>query len=370
VLFVSDGGELAKGIQTGRENEVWRLVAEDGEATEFDAVKALNDLVDRDMSGATRILRQRVEQVIQTSEDTILAYKLAILLNFYHVTFAKLLGDQTALVGCLGGLESEALRQFRSLMRDHIAALQGEFQLTPPDMGAPEFLHEALKQLMAIMGSYDTSLAPSDSRESDFELVLAEALDPFLAGCGDMAKNLPSPSDSIFLVNCMTAAKGVLATFEFTSARIRELQAEVEKRFSLLVEVQYRFFCREPGLEGVFAALRPLADKREDIEKVRALEALQPQALMQAGQHLDDFLPSALMDAMENLKQLQDPTLARQITEEAAERFCVDFEHVEEMLLYADELAEQEAGGTEGLASHNLRTLFPRTTGEIRALLS
>ncbi len=44
VLFVSDGGELARGIQAGRENEVWRLVAgSDDELPAFDAVKALND---------------------------------------------------------------------------------------------------------------------------------------------------------------------------------------------------------------------------------------------------------------------------------------------------------------------------------------
>ncbi len=83
---------------------------------------------------------------------------------------------------------------------------------------------------------------------------------------------------------------------------------------------------------------------------------------------LDDFLPSALMDAVERLKHLQDSKLAQDITEEAAEKFCVDFEHVEEMLMLADELAEQQHGESDEFQS--LRALFPRTSGEIRVLLS
>ena len=133
VLFVSDGNEIARGMQEGRENEPWQqlMMADDDdenggdEPLEFDALKALSDLVDRDVSGAARILRQRVEQVIQTNEDTILAYRLANLLNFYRVTFAKLLGAQSVLLEAIANLEAEALRQFRALMRDYIATLQG-----------------------------------------------------------------------------------------------------------------------------------------------------------------------------------------------------------------------------------------------------
>ncbi len=366
VLFVSDGDELARDIQAGRQNEIWRLVADEDVAPAFDAVKALNDLVDRDISGAGRILRQRAEQVIQSSEDTILTYKLANLLGFYRATFSRLLGDASTLVESLGSLESEALRQFRSLMRDHITAVQGDFQHSPPNLAPPDFLQDALKQLVAIMKTYDTSLSSASSGETDFQPVLVEALDPFIAGCRNMSNGISPPGNSIFLTNCLLAAKSILGDFEFTRARVREVQAEIEKHTHTLAAYQYQFFCHESGLGTIFAALRGLADKKEDVEKVAGLEALQPAALLQASQTLDDFLPSALMDAMESIKQLQDARLARNMTEEAAERFCQDFEHVEDMLTFADELTEQR----HGTANEPLRALFPRTTGEIRVLLS
>ncbi|KAK3941165.1 oligomeric complex COG6-domain-containing protein [Diplogelasinospora grovesii] len=360
VLFVSEGDEIAKGIQAGRENEVWRLTAEEGEeAAAFNPVTALNELVDRDMSGAVRILRQRVEQVIQTNEETILAYKLANLLNFYKGTFSKLLSPQSSLVDSLGLLESEALRQFRALMRDHIASIQGDMQHTPTDLHPPEFLLDALEQLSAIMKTYETSLTSTGDREADFRPILAEAFDPFISGCTNMAQTLDPPSNSIFLVNCSLAARGVLTPFDFTEKHVSELDSRIDKERAQLADNQYFFLRSTSGLDALIESLGALEEEnREDVEKVRLLESVQPPALTRASQILDDFLPSALMDAMENLKDLQDSKMARDITEEAAERFCVDFEHVEEMLMLADEMAEQQTESGSELELQSLRALY------------
>lgn len=372
VFFVSEGGEIAAGIQAGRENEVWRLADDDesGQTLEFDAVAALNELVDRDMSGAVRVLRQRVEQVVQTNEETILAYRLANLLNFYRETFNRLLGPKALLAEALGNLESEAMRQFRSLMRDHIAALQGDFQHTPADLGLPDFLRDALDQLSAIMKTYDTSLSSSLDREADFHPILTEALDPFLNGCENIGKGVPHPDDSIFLINCYEATRDSLSRYDFTQLKTSSLQSRIDEEARKLVESQYIFLKTESGLDELMDSLLRLTDTPGDIAKVRTLEAVQPSALSKASQMLDDFLPSALMDATENLKNLLDARLARDVTEEAAEKFCTDFEHVEEMLMLADEVAEEEAEDDEVEDIVRLRGLFPRTSGEIRVLLS
>ena len=369
VLFISEGDEIAKGIQVGRENEVWRLVAEDGEATPaFDPVTALNELVDRDMSGAARMLPQRVEQVIQINDKLILAYKLANLLNFYKTTFSRLLGNGSSLVDSLGALETEALRLFRSLARDHVATLQGEFQQTSADLRPPDFLVDALEQLSAIMGTYETSLTASDDREAGFEPVLVEIFDPYMAGCTNMAQATRPPSDAIFTINCLLAARNILSRFDFTKSRNLQLQTRINEEKAKLIASQYAFFRNESGLDNLIKSFAPLKDEEGDIARVALLEAVQGPALTGASQTLDNFLPSALMDAVENLKHLQDAKIARDITEEAAEKFCVDFEHVEQMLMLADELvSKRDEDETE---APSLRALFPRTSGEIRVLLS
>ncbi|KAK4140093.1 oligomeric complex COG6-domain-containing protein [Dichotomopilus funicola] len=358
-LFIGEGDEIAKGFQAGRHNEIWRLIAEDGQDSDgFDAVKTLNELVDRDMSGAARLLRQRVEQVIQTNEETILAYKLANLLNFYKSTFSRLLSSGSALVETLGALESEALRQFRSLARDHVATIQGDFQHTPPDLRPPGFFSDALEQLTAIMKTYETSFTSSSDREDEFEPVMAEAFDPFISGAANMAKSLRAPSDSIFLINCSLAAQRSLSPFDFTQRRVANLQMQVDEQRVRLAEVQYQFFRASSGLDGLIAQLGPIGEGEEEIKKVAMLDAVKPEALSQASQTLDDFLPSAQMDAVERLKNLQDSRLVQDVIQEAAERFCVDFEHVEETLILADEMAEQEHGDSSTLSRSGERYIW------------
>lgn len=93
------------------------------------------------------------------------------------------------------------------------------------------------------------------------------------------------------------------------------------------------------------------------------------------------------MDATDNLKRVQSAGFVKSVTEEAVEAFCRDFEFVEGMIIGADEArgisdvggrgdseveserkSEEEGEGKE--KGYSLRALFPRTTGEIRVLLS
>ena len=369
VLFISDGDEIAKGIQEGRDNEPWsRMLGDQKLSSNFDGLKALNELVDRDVAGVARVLRQRIGQVIQSHEETIMAYKIANLLNFYRVTFSKLLGEESILLESLSTLEESALRQFRALMRDHVAGLYSETQTAPLDLGPPEFLQEGLKQLTAIMKTYETSFTSLDRREADFRPVLGEAFDPFIRGSESLAKDLETPAGAIFAINCFLASRNVLAPFEFTAGRLSEIQDTVEEYSAKLIDYQYSFFRTRSALQPLIQALAPLSNTTEDLVSIRSLEAFQPESMLQASQTLDDFLPSALMDAMENLKNLQSSRLAREITEEAADQFCNDFEEVEEKLIAADQATGDFQGTTAEIPS--LRTLFPRTSGEIRVLLT
>jgi hypothetical protein len=171
------------------------------------------------------------------------------------------------------------------------------------------------------------------------------------------------------------------------------------------------------GLQTLLEALEPFSNtskdetetKNEQTEKpdqqkpqladLASLPAFQPEALVASSQQLDDFLPSALMDATDNLKRVQSASLVQSVTEDAVEAFCRDFEFVEGMIIAADEARgmTQASLGTGGSVfsgrsgrslrrpgtgedrdeddgeredQWSLRSLFPRTTGEIRVLLS
>ncbi|OAQ66652.1 component of oligomeric golgi complex 6 [Pochonia chlamydosporia 170] len=356
VLFIAEGEELAKGLRQGRDTEVWRLVADDeDDDREFNALGALNNLVDRDMAGVGRLVRQRVEQVIRTTEDIIPAYKLATLLSFYGITFERLLGPASKLADCVHGLENESLRQFRSLLKDNIALIQSDADKIPTDLAPPPFFHDALDQLAAIMLTFDSSLSSSAIPESEFEGVLTDALEPFMIACDNMAKSMPPLRASIFIVNFKSAASKRLAKFEFTKRRAEELRLDIAKESAKLVQHQYEFFRLRSGLNSLFSS--------ECDAYSKSIPALNATVLAKASQQLDEFLPSALLDAIDRVKNLEDAMIARQITEEAAEMFCKDFEEFEKKL-------ESMGPSTGASDDASVRLLFPRTSTEIRVLLS
>lgn len=369
-LFVSDGDEIAKGIQSGRDSEPWSTF----DRGTFDGQKALEQLVNRNLAGVARVLRQRIEQVVQSHSDPVLTYKIANLLEFYRVMFQKLLGKDSSVLETLSTLKDFTLGQFQNIMKDQATSVQADLTHPPPDLHIPDFLEDALKLLQALMKSYDSSLAPASSRESDFQPILDQALNPFLDICEKLAKQAQDPAQSIFFANCLLAAKTALSPYDFVQTRISLLDETLATCTSALTDYQHAFFLHTSGLHPLVAALAPLDSTPASIAKIPSLSPFQPDALKNTSQILDDFLPSALMDAMENLKGLSNAKVAGEITAEAAERFCEDFEFVEGRLAEVDEerLRGSEDGeeGEEGREQALLREVFPRTTGEIRVLLS
>ena len=108
---------------------------------------------------------------------------------------------------------------------------------------------------------------------------------------------------------------------------------------------------------------------------------------------LDVFLPNAQLDALDNLKSLKDKVTAKEITEAAIQMFCDDFEQVEHAIEDHDEEVDRadstvaheqtqvssvdrdaQEGDENEEGDKQQRTMFgpyfPRTTAEIRVLLS
>jgi hypothetical protein len=136
-----------------------------------------------------------------------------------------------------------------------------------------------------------------------------------------------------------------------------------------LTEYQHQYLVHESGLITLLDALSTISDTLESVKTIPDLEAFKPDALVAASQQLDEFLPSALIDASENIKRLRNREMIQEITEEAAGKFCEDFESVEGKMMAADDLTYDDEKEDEE-QEPGLRDLFPRTSGEIRVLLS
>ncbi|KAL8873822.1 MAG: hypothetical protein Q9174_000780 [Haloplaca sp. 1 TL-2023] len=376
-LFISEVGETIQSVRAGQYSEPCSA----SDDNSFNGEKALNTLVNRNVVGVARALRQRVEQAVQGQDDSVAVYKIANLISFYRVTLAKLLGVGSSVMEALSSLEGSARRQFETLQSDQTANMQAELTQAPSDSSVPALLDDSLLQLTALMKSYESSLTPVGSREEDFAPILSQTLKPVLDACQTIARNLDAPSHGIFLLNCYLAARKTLQPFvHFTQLSLSHIEEQIQLSTSDLVEYQHHFFLHVSGLHPLLADLAPLSDSATDLRAIRTLPKFQPAALTEAKQTLDDFLPSASIDALENLKELSDSNVAVTISSDAADRFCEDFEFVERRLVAVDEtLATDENDSDEGQETKAqeqeegrvlLKGVYPRTTGEIRVLLS
>jgi len=362
VLFISGDDEMAKTIRAGIESEPWSRADGADSAPAFDGRQALNQLVDRDLAGVFRQLRQRIEQVIQSHEDATLAYRISNLVNFYGSIFTNLLGESSALLEALRPLAETAMRSFRLTTRDHVANLQADLVVSPDDLSPPEFLTDALETLQILMKSYDTSIVTTDrtQRIEGFQPILQEALDPFLAGCQDITNRLKTPNSHIFALNCLLATQETLRLYAFAD-RTADLQPRADEHERALTDATHSWFLRESGVRTLVDHVNTIDDLASSYKDHKQLASI--------AQQLDAFLPSATDDARTFIGQLEDKVMARRVIEQAAERFCEDFERIEGLIVQADEVrAAQVNGDTE--EESFLRDVFPRTGDEIRVLLS
>jgi hypothetical protein len=365
-LAATDGDEIAKGIKAGTESAPWTVI--DGEA--FDGRAALEQLASRNLNGVLRVLRQRVEQVIHNQDDAVLTYKLMNLFSFYRVIFLKLLGSDCNICETLSSLEASAFRRFESVMADHAKSMQNYAHQLPSDLRVPDYLIEALTHFQSLVKSFDSSLATTTTHEEKLQRIMSLSVNPFLEVCRQQISGTKEPAHSIFLLNCLLATRAAFSGQDFVQKRGSQIEGQILICTTALVDYQHAYFLHHSGLHPLVAALALLPDESpQELSRIADFPSFQPTALRAASQRLDDFLPSALMDAMDNLKHLVNKHLSSEITAEAAERFCEEFDFVEGKLTMLDDMVRSDPGRAEE-GRFQLRTIFPRTSGEIRVLLS
>ena len=385
-IFISDQAEISKSIQSSIRNEPWIDAEGEGESVEetvFDGRRALIVLVNHNIRGVARNLRQRIEQVIRASEEASLSYQLSNLLAFYRLIFSRILGEDSDFLPILTDLAQSSLRHFRLLVHDDLLALQSDLPDIDDDLSPPPFLATTLSSLATLLRSFDTSLDPSADKESEIAPILNEALTPFLDVAIDLSADLPELPQTVYRLNCFLAVGPVLSPFPFTHACLKTLSPRVSALTSHLIDAQHAYFLHTSGLHPLLSALAAMGAAAETPTKqqllaIPTLDAFATEALREAARKLDDFLPSAVMDARARLERLTDGELAERVTAEGAERFMEDFESVEGRMEGCDyamveeedereEVEDEEGGRRAGLRL--LKDSFPRTIGEVRVLL-
>ncbi|KAK9468110.1 oligomeric Golgi complex subunit 6 [Lipomyces arxii] len=345
LIFVADDNGVAPNLEEVLTSEPW--------TEQLDLKRVIGELTDKNLQSICKPLKTRVDQAISGDLGSTLAYRISTLIDFYRSIFSRFLRDNSQLLNVLKVLETSSMNQFHRSLKDQIQSLKANLPATTTDLQPPKFLHDSLTEMKALMTSFDTSFAIApESREEEFGKIIEEALEPYLECCGLMstAGSLSPAEKHIFLVNCYDAAKAVLQLFSFTRSKLGELDGTITKHTAALEEILHDMFLDYSTLKP---ALNALTQKAADVP-LQTLEQFQENKITQLAIALDDFLPSALMDAQTFLHRLSSPRTGNTIIEHAAKMFVQDFSMVENAIVASIEFP---------------RSVFPRTLAEVKVLL-
>lgn len=392
-LFISEGDEIARGINEGLEIEPWSRREDSSTNDEngafiddpklkpgdiFDGRRALSQLVNRSLAGVAHLLVQRIDTVINSHDDPVLAYKIANLIVFYRSIFSRLV-NESGFLDTLDKINGSALDRFKTTMRNSISALQNDTDATTSDdLDPPSFLEQALENLTALLKSFETSLttgaAPNTLSEPTTEtdtppglqLIYTEALDPYLNLLLDLGSTQPNPTArTIFQLNSLHVVIPTLAPFKpLTTPKLNALTTELTTLQATLVTETHTFLLHTSGLNPLLSA--------SSLPNAHTSAAFKPEHLSAVSEQIDAFLPNAVMDAEARLGTLREKSMVEGVVREAGSLFVADFERVEDVVLRIEEgMAERGGeGDRDEDEMEGLRSVFPRTAEEVRVLLS
>lgn len=306
-------------------------------------------LADKSLEAVLSTFRYRTEQVISSHEEPTLLYGILNILMFYRETFKKLLGPDAALIAAIDGLISTATRQLQSCLRDLVRSVQHDLPSATQDLSPPIFLIDALARFKDLIKSFEASLISDDYKPQAFDMIYSEALHPYIQGCQTLSKDLPALKSHIFMVNCLEVSKNTMRLSTYgTENYIHHLDRDVDQHVASIVDQLHDYFLTASGL----AILLDTGNDEEPFDSGAVTEAI----LVECSQQLDEFLPSAMIDAESRLIYLSRPSLKKSIIRASLDRFVSDFARVETAL---EDLPPTVFS----------RESFPRTTHEMEILL-
>ena len=427
-LFIADEDEIAKGMRTGRSAEPWSRIKpadndsdDDGVDTDtaFDGRTALESLVSRNLSGVCQTLQTRIELAVQNNDEPVLIYKVLNLLNFYQTMFKRQIGPASPLTGCISRLETLTKEHFEHVASEEHTTLLAEPSLPTSDLTPSTFLTHCLTQLADIIRTSGPT-----TTQPEFEHLFSTLLSDPLTACAETSQTISDPThQQIFQLNYLTAVCQTLrsisthtGTGDAIEPTLSRVSASRETLIESLTDATQLSLLDDSGVGPLIMEIRSrrsqarvradsfhrrrrssvlsrtsvtspiIANDPADTDNADAAEpnsesqSLQTYLLSTLESHattLDAWLPFALTNTQEALKYVVDRGVVGRVLGESVEEFVERFEELEGLLEEAngEEVEIEEMEGEEeeqqgGSVNVRVRELYPRTSAEVRALLS
>lgn len=324
-------------------------------ATENDHVSGL--LMDQDAEksvsilsmiteGSCRPLHVRIEQVVISTSNAVVAYQLVNLLRYYSNVFQNHLTPSAPLVKTISDLSDLQSKMFFSTLNSQTAKILSEMQVPLPDLSPTPKASELLALLQSLLSSRDITVFTSNSQSQDLKLILSSCIDPLIQYCSESVAAMSRLDRAIYLMNCLYYVQSTISLYEFTDKHVESLEMQIDSHMESVISEQFGHLLSSAGLTGFHSAM--LHGKLAE-ENFMLLEG--------CSDRLKALIVAPDQFQLAQSKLLTSGRLRTEVLKKAVERFCVAYKSMYDVVV-------QEKGG-EGVL-----LLMPYSPEQTKQLLS
>ena len=209
--------------------------------------------------GACRPLHMRIEQVVVSISDAVVAYQLVNLLRYYSGVFQDLLGGGgggggAPLVQTVGDLTELQSKMLFSTLNVQTSKILEAMEPPLSHLAATPTVNEMLSLLQKILASRDMNSLASGNQERDLKLILSTCIDPVVQHCSESALRLSRLEKAVFMTNCLYVIQSTVSLYEFTEHQLEILEAQIQIHLKTIVSEQFAHFIGITGISDVYSA--------------------------------------------------------------------------------------------------------------------
>jgi len=267
--------------------------------------------------GSCRPLHVRIEQVIISTPNSVIAYKLVNLLRYYFGVFLKNLSPTAPLVKTVSDLSELQSKMFFSTLNAQVSKILGDIQPPLTDLSPTSKLSDLLGLLQELLSSRDMTVFTEDSQNQDLRMILSCCIDPLIQHCNASVAPLSKVDRSIYLINCLYLVQSTVSLYEFTDRQVENLDMQIQSHRDKVSSEQLVHLPRRTSLSGFYASLARGSVTDSDF-----------QSIANCSQQLRTLISAPDQYQLSQSKLVTSGKVREEILKLALERFCEVYESI------------------------------------------
>ncbi|KAF1322514.1 Conserved oligomeric golgi complex subunit 6, partial [Globisporangium splendens] len=228
---------------------------EEGESPAPTSTSAAASMVGKAFENVARPLQVRIEQTLSFPHGIVIAYKLVLLLAFYHHKFGTLV-RHSGIAMTLEHCRDASNRAFHQQLQQLVDTVASSTQDYSTNLSATHATMDASHRLTALLEVFQTSLLPDNEKEDDLTPLFDGILPAVAQMCARSIEGLDAIDALVFQINNLSCIQVPLAKFPEAAKWHQSIGAEILRWLRELSELETKSVLDRCNVSGLLHSIQ------------------------------------------------------------------------------------------------------------------